>query len=323
MVDISVIIPVYNVEAYLEKCIDSLLLQTIWEQMELILVDDGSKDRSGEICDRYAKKYTNIKVFHQKNGGVSAARNRGIDAAAGTYIAFMDADDYAEPDMYQVLHRLAATNLADIAVVDFSILDAKGRLYKKRRAENFFRWNQYEAVRAFLSGNQIGINIFDKLFLREKVKELYFPVGRAIGEDMYYIFEALLRADIVCGYMVSKYVYVKREGSAMLSSFSEKYFDTLLLSKQMIRKIKLTYPQLAEKAIAHYMHENCKTLERMYLSQNYDCFKENERRLKRELKSYPLSSARKELSRKQFLGIALMKISPFCYIKAVKLLKIS
>ncbi|WP_029502968.1 glycosyltransferase family 2 protein [Lachnoclostridium phytofermentans] len=323
MVDISVIIPVYNVEAYIEKCLDSLVKQTIWEQMELILVDDGSRDHSKEICMGYANKYSNIKVLHQKNSGVSAARNRGIDAATGIYIAFMDADDYAETDLYEILYHVATRNRADLSIVDFSILDTNGKLYKKRSTENSLRWNRFEALEAFLSGGEIGINIFDKLFLREKVKDLYFPVGRAIGEDMYYIFESLFRCDLVCGHMVSKYIYVKRKGSAMLSSFSEKYFDTLYLSEEILKKINISYPQLVEKAKAHYMHENCKTLERMYLSKNYILYKERERELRKELKAYPLSCAKKELSRKQYLGIALMKFSPFCYIKAVKLLKIS
>lgn len=323
MVDISVIIPVYNVEGHLEKCIESLLSQTMWERMELILVNDGSNDHSGQICDSYAKNNCNIKALHQSNGGVSSARNLGIDAATGTYLAFVDADDYAKPDMYQILFDIATKNMADIAIVDFSILDTNGKFIKKRKTESSFRFNQYDAVEAFLSGREIGINIFDKLFLRDKVKSLYFPVGRAIGEDMYYIFEALLRCDVVCGYMVSKYIYVKREGSAMLSSFSEKYFDTLYLSKEILRKIKSAYPKLEEKAVAHYMHENCKTLERMYKSKSYGNYKEEGRKLKKELKSYPLNSARKELSKKQYYGIVLMKLSPFFYIKAVKLLKIS
>lgn len=92
---ISVIVPVYNVERYLNQCIDSILAQT-YKDFELILVDDGSKDKSGEICDEYVKKDSRIRVFHKKNGGVSSARNYGIDNAQGTYICFVDSDDWVD-----------------------------------------------------------------------------------------------------------------------------------------------------------------------------------------------------------------------------------
>ena len=99
---ISVIIPVYNVEQYLEKCLDSILNQT-YKNIEIILVNDGSIDKSGLICDEYSRKYNNIKVFHKENGGVSSARNLGIDNATGQYLAFIDPDDYIDVNMYEIL----------------------------------------------------------------------------------------------------------------------------------------------------------------------------------------------------------------------------
>lgn len=100
--ELTVVVPVYNVEKYLGKCIDSILDQTLAVD-EIILVDDGSKDKSGEIADEYAARYENIKVIHQKNGGLSAARNTGIDAATKEYIAFVDSDDYIDSAMYERL----------------------------------------------------------------------------------------------------------------------------------------------------------------------------------------------------------------------------
>ena len=104
--ELTVVIPVYNVEKYLSKCIESILNQTLPVD-EIILVDDGSKDRSGEIADEYAAKYNNIKVIHQENGGLSAARNTGIDAATKEYIAFVDSDDYIDSIMYERLISLS------------------------------------------------------------------------------------------------------------------------------------------------------------------------------------------------------------------------
>jgi glycosyltransferase involved in cell wall biosynthesis len=104
---ISVIVPVYNAEKYLNECIDSLIGQTFFYSMEVILIDDGSTDNSPSLCDSYSQKHENIKVIHQENSGVSVARNRGIEKAQGKYIGFVDADDYVYPEMYERLFKLA------------------------------------------------------------------------------------------------------------------------------------------------------------------------------------------------------------------------
>ena len=101
---ISVIVPVYNVAAWLPRCVDSILAQT-YENLEILLVDDGSTDGSGNICEEYAKKDTRIRVLHKENGGLSSARNAGLDAAAGAYIGFVDSDDWIAPEMYAELRR--------------------------------------------------------------------------------------------------------------------------------------------------------------------------------------------------------------------------
>ena len=115
MPKISVIVPVYNVEKYLRKCIESILNQT-FREFELILVDDGSTDSSGKICDEYALKDSRIKVIHKENGGASSARNAGLDVAKGEYIGFVDSDDWIEMDMYGELYRLIKENNTDISV---------------------------------------------------------------------------------------------------------------------------------------------------------------------------------------------------------------
>lgn len=118
MVMLSVIVPVYNVEKYLPTCIESILRQTM-EELELILVDDGSTDRSSLICDEYAKTDLRIKVIHQKNGGLSAARNTGLRSAQGRYISFVDSDDFIRQDMYEVLLNELQKEQADFIKSDF------------------------------------------------------------------------------------------------------------------------------------------------------------------------------------------------------------
>ena len=112
-VDVTVIVPVYNTEKLLRRCIDSLVSQT-WKSIEILLIDDGSTDRSGEICDEYASVYTSVKAVHKKNGGVSSARNRGIDLARGAYLVFVDSDDFVHPRLIE-LYMLAAKEQAVLA----------------------------------------------------------------------------------------------------------------------------------------------------------------------------------------------------------------
>ena len=112
---ISVIVPVYKVEKYLRECVDSILAQT-YTNLEIILVDDGSPDNCGKICDEYAQNDSRIKVIHQENGGLSAARNAGLDIATGKYIGFVDSDDYAELNMFEELHKRIIENNADLSI---------------------------------------------------------------------------------------------------------------------------------------------------------------------------------------------------------------
>lgn len=116
MAKISIIIPVYNVERYLEKCIDSILQQT-FKDIEVVLVNDGSQDQCGEICDRYKQKDNRIKVVHKENGGVASARNAGLKIATGEWIGWVDADDWIEPDMFNYLIENAIVYGADIAEI--------------------------------------------------------------------------------------------------------------------------------------------------------------------------------------------------------------
>lgn len=125
---ISVIVPVYNVEKYLPRCIDSILAQTFTD-FELILVDDGSPDNCGAICDEYAAKDKRVRVIHKSNGGVSSARNAGLDAASGEYVTFVDSDDYIAEDRLKQMHSSIFESKADIAVAGFRFVDEIGRAH--------------------------------------------------------------------------------------------------------------------------------------------------------------------------------------------------
>ena len=129
---ISVIVPVYNVKDYLDECVSSLIAQT-YKQLEIILVDDGSKDGSGELCDKYANDDDRIKVIHKSNGGLSSARNAGLDVARGEFVGFVDSDDFLAVDMYQMLHAEMVKNekVGICSCMIFQYYNCESRIYRK------------------------------------------------------------------------------------------------------------------------------------------------------------------------------------------------
>lgn len=317
---ISVIVPVYNCENYLEKSIESLLKQTFFEQLEIILVDDGSTDTSAIIMKKYTEKYKNIKMVNQCNVGVSAARNHGIEEATGEYIAFFDGDDMAENTLYEHLYQLMISNHADLSCVNYSMSFSDGttKVHKKLCQKNICG---SEMIESFLKDDLIGINIFDKLFKASIVKQIEFPEGYAIGEDMYFVFQYLRLSNIVAiDTTKSLYGYCIRTNSAMKSKFSTKYFDSIDLAALMMQELPKNLP-LYSCAEANYMHEICKVLALYYQNQDADYIKKIEE-YKKLLKSYSILKAYKYMSRKHFVSLVLMRISPKCYIFLYKLMRI-
>lgn len=185
---ISIIVPVYNVERYLERCIESLLQQT-YKELEIILVDDGSPDNCPAICDFYAQKDVRIRVIHKKNGGLSDARNAGTRCATGAYIGFIDSDDFVEPDMFEKLYKAIKKENADIAVCGFERVDTGGEklgidLESPIKAETV---SASEFMKKIVKGNGWYYTVaWNKLYSRKVAEAVMFPVGK-IHEDEYTI----------------------------------------------------------------------------------------------------------------------------------------
>ena len=154
MVKLSVIVPVYNAEAYLDVCIRSILGQT-YADLELILVDDGSPDRSGTMCDAWAKQDNRIRVIHKDNGGVCSARNAGLDAAKGEYIAFVDSDDWIEPNMYETMMEKVHVYGCDVVLCD-CVKDTPGGCCSPCRCRCSGKWSQKRPIRRRDSGSPAG-----------------------------------------------------------------------------------------------------------------------------------------------------------------------
>ena len=180
---ISIIVPVYRVESYLSRCVDSLLAQT-YQNLEIILVDDGSPDQCPQICEDYAKKEERIHVIHQENRGLSGARNAGIDVAKGEYLAFVDSDDYVSDDYIQVMYD--AIKATGCAISQCRFTYTKGEKLKENRGTGAFRIYRGNSLMEKLYGNEEEATWFvvawNKLYRRDLFETIRYPEGR-IHED--------------------------------------------------------------------------------------------------------------------------------------------
>lgn len=221
---ISIIVPVYKVEQYLEKCIKSILAQT-YTNFELILVDDGSPDSCPEICEEYAKIDNRIVVIHKENGGLSDARNAGLDIAKGAYIGFVDSDDYIAPEMYEVLLKQMQTDQSEMACCNYLQVDENDIPYENQELPLRDGCIDQSGAFVFLTryGGYYGIAC-NKLYRREVFDEIRYPYGRKF-EDFFIIFKVLDKCQRISHVSLPMYYYVRREGSITLEKQSIKDLD--------------------------------------------------------------------------------------------------
>lgn len=245
---ISVIVPVYNVEKLLPKCLDSILAQT-HETLEIILVDDGTKDRGGIICDEYAARDPRIKVIHKENGGLSSARNAGLDIARGEYIGFVDSDDWVEPEMYETMLALAQKH--DVKLVCAGRFDVSERTGEKVRG----LCPEKEEV---VSGEELSRRIFlwqgldsaawDKLYHRSLWRTHRYPVGR-VNEDTPVTYRVALEAGEAALCPRPFYNYFHRAGSITnAKAVTDKTFHFSQNTAQVYEHICREYPGLQPQA---------------------------------------------------------------------------
>ncbi len=227
MPEISVIVPVYNVEKYLRPCIDSILAQTFTD-FELILVDDGSPDRCGEICDEYEQIDKRIRVIHQENGGLSAARNAGLDVMSGEYVTFIDSDDLVDKRFLEELYDNLQKDEAQISLCqlqEFENISEIKNLYGSQFKSNVISGQQAAlAVYRFASG--VVVTACGKLYQKGLFSNIRFPVGK-IHEDQAIIPIVLFNAEVVSVSYEKLYFYRKAENSIMNRDFSIQRYDEI------------------------------------------------------------------------------------------------
>lgn len=210
---ISVIIPVYNSERYLEKCLSSVIAQT-YHDLEILCIDDGSTDNSSKILQMYAARDPRINVFSQKNSGVSAARNRGLELATGEWISFVDSDDELELDMYEILISLAIEHNADIAHCGYKRMCLDGTTKDVCGTGMLLVQNSAEASKCMLEGTYFSNSLWNKLYRRTLFDDVWFDPSLKINEDVLVNVQVFAKANKLAFIDVPKYHYFEREQSA-------------------------------------------------------------------------------------------------------------
>ncbi len=251
---ISVIVAVYNIKEYLPRCVDSVLGQT-YKNLEIILVDDGSSDGSGQICDAYADRDGRVHVIHKKNGGLSDARNAGLEAAAGDYIGFVDGDDWIEPDMYRAMYEACEREGAEVAACRYkqitktAVIDAS--------AGNSVSLSKREALEIYVCGDErylIYNSVWSKLFSADLIQGMRFPVGKN-SEDIMFTTKAFCKMERLAYLDTAYYNYVlDREGSIMNEKAGERRLrDEIPFWRKQIDYIrKAGMEDLSDKAAYHF-----------------------------------------------------------------------
>ncbi len=266
---ISVIVPVYKVEKYLERCIRSIQNQT-YQNLEILLIDDGSPDSCGDICDRYAKADERIHVLHKQNGGLSDARNAGIEVATGEYLAFADSDDWIDSRMYEVLHTTLKKYCADIAECSYRNIYADCVIEETTCTAEMVEGDPIFALEAMLDWNYFKPNAWNKLYKRNAIGEIRYPKGR-IHEDEFTTYKYFYQAEKLVFIDFSLYNYDRRRTDSITGeNFREASLDAFwafqermkfVHEKQLLnlqRKMNDIYCwktlDLADKCCQHHVH---------------------------------------------------------------------
>jgi len=253
---ISIIVPIYNVEPYIRKCVDSILNQT-YKELEIILVEDGSPDKCGDICDEYSLKDNRVKTIHKKNGGLSSARNAGIDIAKGEYIGFVDSDDWIENDMYETLYKTLTERNADISVCGRYIVQ-DGRITTISDTEEVQTFTRCEALSQLVLDEYNGIKNFawDKLYKKELFETIRYPEGRCF-EDIFTTYKLFAISEKIAEIKSPKYYYLMRGDSICGTNTPSKrydYYQANIECLEYIKKIEPTLKDMCDRQLFNRLH---------------------------------------------------------------------
>lgn len=315
---ISVIVPVYNVETYLERCVESILQQT-YAHFELILINDGSTDSSGQICDHLASQYENIKVYHIENAGVSNARNMGIQLATGSWVTFIDSDDFVTQDYLATL--LSAVEGLNVGFVIAPLHHIKNGIVTDLppHSGKTELWSTEETMKELLMTTRTSFFPVAKLFKRDLIADEKFNTNYHLAEDALFLTELLLKTRCSC-VLIDKpvYYYDHREGSAT-TSVNRYVFDTIEVYQQIIAQVSQAFPNLKYELINRECWSYITVYDKIIFTSREEYQKE-----KAELRTWIVQHRReiwKDAYFTTFRKVAILSlvISPWLYKKIVGL----
>ena len=257
---ITVVVPVYKVEKYIERCVQSILKQT-YKNIEIILVDDGSPDDCGKMCDEYAKEDSRVIVIHKENGGLSDARNAGIEKATGKYITFIDSDDYIEEDYVEFLYKLIKENEAEVSICSHTVLYDTGLTIEKATNE-FNVLDAKTTIERILYDEGIDISAWAKMYKTQLFSDTKYPKGR-LFEDSAITCKILSKCNKIAIGSVSKYYYIIRSNSITNEDFSAKKMDLITSTEEMGKCILEKYPDLQMAVNRRVMYAYLSTLSQL------------------------------------------------------------
>lgn len=245
---VTIIVPIYKVEQYLDKCIDSIVGQT-YKELEIILIDDGSPDRCGKICDVWEKRDNRIKVIHKENGGLSDARNAGLDIAAGEYIACIDSDDYIEKTYIEYLYTLIKEYNADIACCGLNLVSEDGILRSggKFKTANPIIFNRIDALKEMLYGKHYSNSAWGKLYKTELFHNVRYPKGK-LFEDMFTTYKLFDKCEKAVYGPNRLYNYLQRTSSITGSVNPFHRLDVIQAEEELLVYAKDHVPEILPAA---------------------------------------------------------------------------
>ena len=264
---ISVILPIYNIKDYVDKCMKSIFAQT-YKRLEIIMVDDGSTDGSEKLCDEYLAKDDRVRVFHKKNGGLSDARNYGIERACGEYITCIDPDDFVDKDYVEYLYRILKKYDCKMSVCQHRVVFDSGSIDEKGASGDEALSNKH-CIERMLYHDVIDTSAWAKLYHKSLFETVKYPVGK-LFEDIATTYKLMLQCDkIAVGYQ-SKYNYIIRSNSIVNGKFNPKKLDLLEMTDRMGRDVLSVYPDLSKAVMRRRVYARFSTLNQMNGVKNVD-----------------------------------------------------
>lgn len=248
---ISIVVPIYNVEKYLSRSIDSIINQT-YKNLEIILVDDGSPDNCPKICDEYANHDSRIKVIHKENGGLSDARNAGMKAAMGEYILFVDSDDWIKPRMIEDMHCRIIEDNSDLVSSGVVWVNEDGVEIRNATVSENCVLNTEQAMAELINDRKLKQHVWNKLYKADLIKNIPFDKGK-YHEDVFWSYKVIGEAKRISIEKNSYYFYVQRSESIMGEKYSAKRLDALDAMKLRCEYMKKNFPKLYNNAINVYI----------------------------------------------------------------------